>query len=208
LDEKSGPGQNVLGSDGIGDTQYTVAANNIDNYPLVQPFNRHDIGIVNVITSKTAIGQGFTLYIDVKILNYGLYDETFTISVRANTLVIAMQTITLTKRNSFLITFPWSTIGVAKGTYTMTVVVDTVPDETDVADNMYPDGSVTITWLGDLNKDFVVDEDDLWIFCGAFIDYYKIHVRNINCDFDDNFKIDEDDLWIMAQAFIDYWKHH
>jgi hypothetical protein len=68
--------------------------------------------------------------------------------------------------------------------------------------------TIKVTWLGDLNGDFVVDEDDLWHFCGAFIDYYKIHVLDPKCDFNNDGKIDEDDLWTMAGAFIDYWKAH
>jgi hypothetical protein len=48
--------------------------------------------------------------------------------------------------------------------------------------------------LGDLDEDSGVDEDDLWYFYGASIDYYRIHVLDANCDFDNNCKIDEDDL--------------
>ena len=62
--------------------------------------------------------------------------------------------------------------------------------------------------LGDLNRDGKVDEDDLWHFAAAFIDYYKIHVLDPLCDFNKDGKIDEDDLWTMAAAFIDYWKAH
>jgi parallel beta-helix repeat protein len=62
--------------------------------------------------------------------------------------------------------------------------------------------------LGDLNGDSEVDEDDLWYFCEAFIDYYKIHVLDPKCDFDRDCDIDEDDLWTMCAAFIDYWKAH
>jgi peptide/nickel transport system substrate-binding protein len=63
-------------------------------------------------------------------------------------------------------------------------------------------------WLGDLDADFDVDEDDLWHFCGAFIDYYKIHVKDADCDFDYDCDIDEDDLWTFCAAFINYWKVH
>ncbi len=35
LDEKSGPNQDQLGSDGIGDTPYVINGNNQDNYPLM-----------------------------------------------------------------------------------------------------------------------------------------------------------------------------
>ncbi len=38
-DSYHGPYQNITGSDGIGDTQYVVDANNTDHYPLMQPGN-------------------------------------------------------------------------------------------------------------------------------------------------------------------------
>jgi len=59
-----------------------------------------------------------------------------------------------------------------------------------------------------LDADFDVDEDDLWYFCAAFIDYYKIHVKDPLCDLDNDCDIDEDDLWTFCSAFIDYWKAH
>jgi parallel beta-helix repeat protein len=62
--------------------------------------------------------------------------------------------------------------------------------------------------LGDMDRDSDIDEDDLWHFCAAFVDYYKIHVLDPLCDFDKDNDIDEDDLWTMAGAFIDYWKAH
>jgi parallel beta-helix repeat protein len=38
VDIYNGPHQNETGSDGIGDTQYTVDANNADRYPFIQPY--------------------------------------------------------------------------------------------------------------------------------------------------------------------------
>ncbi len=38
VDRYSGPNQNELGSDGIGDTPYAIDGNNADNYPLVVPW--------------------------------------------------------------------------------------------------------------------------------------------------------------------------
>lgn len=38
VDIYNGPHQNETGSDGIGDTQYTVDANNTDRYPFIQPY--------------------------------------------------------------------------------------------------------------------------------------------------------------------------
>ncbi len=39
VDQFSGTGQNEDGSDGIGDSNYTIAQNNIDHYPLMKPWH-------------------------------------------------------------------------------------------------------------------------------------------------------------------------
>jgi parallel beta-helix repeat protein len=156
VDEKKGAYQNVPGSDGIGDTNYTIAGNNIDKYPLMQPFNPHDIGIANLIT-KTVVGQGFTSRIDLKILNYGIYDETFTLTVYINTQILATQTLTLLTRNSITLTFTWNTIGFAKGSYSIWAYASPVIGETDTADNTWPAVSVLVTIPGDINGDKYVN---------------------------------------------------
>jgi hypothetical protein len=63
-------------------------------------------------------------------------------------------------------------------------------------------------WRTDLNEDGNIDEDDLWTFCGAFIDYYKISVKDPRCDFDYDCDIDEDDLWYFCGGFVEYYKSH
>jgi hypothetical protein len=39
IDKKNGPNQDYPGCDGIGDTPYTIDENNIDHYPLMNPYN-------------------------------------------------------------------------------------------------------------------------------------------------------------------------
>jgi parallel beta-helix repeat protein len=221
VDLYSGPFQNETGSEGIGDTPYVIDGNNQDNYPLMKPYDGpHDIGITSAITSKTIVGQGYSLYIDIKIINYGTHDEIFNVTIYANTTIIATFTnITLSSGNSATVTFTWNTTGFAKGNDTIEAYASPVQNETDVTDNRRTDGWVVVTWLGDLtDKDHLtppdgvpdgkVDENDLWYFCSAFIDYYKIPRLETNCDFDNNHKIDEDDLWTFCSAFKDYYKTH
>jgi len=198
--------QNDPNSDGIVDTPYTIASNNVDRYPLVQPFNPHDIGITNIIPSATIIVQGSTITIDLKILNYGMYDETFTATTYANTFIINIQTITLTKRNSITITFSWNTQGFTKGVYTISAVATTVPDETDTADNSFTDGVVVkVTYLGDFDGDFDVDYDDIVYFVTAYIRYWSGQGKDPMCDFDKDCDIDYDDIVAFVTAYIDYW---
>jgi parallel beta-helix repeat protein len=115
-DNKRGQDQTQPGNDGIADTKYNITAANVDNYPLTKPYDGpHDIGMTIVTVSKTIIGQGFLLSVYVKILNYGIYDESFTVTVCADTVTIATQEIALTLRSFTAITFAWDTEGVAKG---------------------------------------------------------------------------------------------
>jgi parallel beta-helix repeat protein len=46
-DQKCGTGQNMTGSDGIGDTPYIIDANNTDRYPLMAPFHTFRVGTFN-----------------------------------------------------------------------------------------------------------------------------------------------------------------
>jgi len=216
----SGRYQNETGSDGIGDTSYSIDENNQDRYPLMKPWT--NIAILDISPSKTVVGKGFTLHIYVSVQNQGWNTETLNITAYANaTTITTLMNIAITGRNSSTLTLIWNTTGFAKGNYTIWAYAWPVPGEKeiDTADNNCTDGWIVVTWQGDLTDenhltppggvpDMKVDENDLWYFCAAFIDYYKIHVKDANCDFDNNCKIDEDDLWTFCGAFIDYWKAH
>jgi parallel beta-helix repeat protein len=67
VDEESGPGQNLTGSDGIGDTPYTINANNTDRYPLMGPFNSFNAGtwnnrtyFVDIVSNSTVTNFNFS----------------------------------------------------------------------------------------------------------------------------------------------------
>ena len=169
LDLCSGPYQNETGSDGIGDTPYVINADNTDNYPLMKPYaGLYDIGITNVTTLKTIVGQGYNLTIIIKILNYGMNTETFNLTLYANTSIIqSLTNIVLTSRSSTTITFTWNTSGFTKGNYTITAYAWPVPGETHTEDNTLPDGWVIVTIPGDVNGDRLVDISDLVITVGA-----------------------------------------
>ena len=225
VDVYRGPYQNETGSDGIGDISYVVDANNTDRYPLMNLWSPHDIAVLNVTPSKTVVGQGYTMSINVTVENQGKWPETFNVTSSAFRMMPPAITIaTLTVYNlapgtwkKLILT--WNTSGFAKGNYTISAYALPVPGETDLADNRLTDGWVMVTWQGDLTDenhvtppggvpDGKVDEDDLWFFCAAFIDYYKIHALYPECDFNKDGKIDEDDLWFFCAAFIAYWKAH
>jgi peptide/nickel transport system substrate-binding protein len=131
------------------------------------PF-KFDVAVTSVTLSKTVVGQGYSLNINVTAANQGGHTETFNVTVYANTTTIETREVTLTSENSTTITFTWNTTGFARGNYTIGAVADTVPGETDTADNNCPGGWILITKVGDLGS----APDDLLTFfaCDGKVD--------------------------------------
>ena len=103
--------------------------------------------------------------------------------------VMAAKKVTLTNRNFTTITITWSTVGVAKGNYTIKAEATPIPDETDTTDNTLTDGTIVVTIPGDVDGDYDVDIYDVVKICGVYgyvIQIYppppEISNRDINCD--------------------------
>jgi parallel beta-helix repeat protein len=168
--------------DGIGETPYIINTDNQDNYPFVYffkpaPWDQHDIGITRIFASKTVIGQGYSLRINVTVFNYGMSTENFNVSIYANTTIIQKQTVTLMSKTPTTITFLWSTIGFAKGNCRISATADTVLGEKDTEDNTLVGNWILITQVGDLGGglppaffqcDKKVDGKDLSLFLQCF----------------------------------------
>jgi len=95
----------------------------------------YDIGVTEIVPSKTIVGQGYNLPINVSIMNYGAYTETFNITFYANTTSITSQVITLLNGTSITITFAWNTTGLDKGNYTISAYAWPIYGETEIGDN-------------------------------------------------------------------------
>ena len=155
-------------SDGIGDTPYIIDTQNKDNYPLTRPWTPHNIAVIEVVTSKTIVGQGFTISINTTIVNRGDFTENFQVKVYANINITATSSnIILTSTDFTTITFLWNTTGFGKGKYTIKAVATTVPGETDTTDNTFVDGIVQVTKKADVNGDNEVNVLDLIVVATA-----------------------------------------
>jgi len=166
-DSYSGPCQNITWSDGIGDTPYVIDGSNLDNYPLMTPHTPHDLAVIHSTTSRTVVGQGYSLNINATVANRGDYTENFNVTAYANTTIIASQNVTLPAGNSATVTFTWNTTGFVYGNYTMSAVA-TLPSDTDPADNTFVDGKILVTIKGDINGDQFVNAKDAVILGVAF----------------------------------------
>ena len=196
-DLNSGPYQNETGSDGIIDVPYVIAGNNIDNYPLAQPFSIHNIGITSPTKPKTVVGQSFTMSIHVKIQNQGMYDETFTLTVSINTTVMDKVTVSVTVKKSVDLGLNVNTSRLPVGNYTVSVATDTVSGETEISDNAF-NCSLTLTIPGDIKGDFVVDIYDAIILAGAYNSVPTSFNWNANADINNDNVVDIYDAIILA----------
>jgi parallel beta-helix repeat protein len=212
----SGPDQDVLGGDGIGDTSYVIDANNTDNFPLMKPYpwDLHDIGITNIgkvyfkvqippiVPLKTVVGLGFVLHFNVFVMNYGTYPEVFNVTAYANTTVIdTITNISVAGIDSIILNFTWNTTSFAKGNYTISAYATPVPGETDTTDNTKEDGMVLVTIPGDVNGDYIVDGQDYQLVRNALPSMPGSPNWNPNADLNDDGVVDGQDFQLV-KSFI------
>ena len=131
----------------------------------------HDVALTNALPSKTIVGQGYNLNINVTAANQGNYTETFNVTSYANTTAIGTQMINLTSGNSTTIAFTWDTTGYAKGNYTVWAYAKPVSGETDTADDTFTYGTVTITIPGDVDGNFAVTILDVVLITSRYMKY-------------------------------------
>jgi hypothetical protein len=128
--------QNVNGSDGIGDTPYTIDRNNRDRYPYINSYMpTHDLAANDIMPLKTVVGQGYNMNISIAITNYGLFDENLYLSVSANSHFIARVTTAVKAGNAVTLNFVWNVSGLAYGNYTIEAAAEPVLGETNTANN-------------------------------------------------------------------------
>jgi hypothetical protein len=96
------------------------------------------------------VGQGSSDKVNVTVVNYGTYTETFNIAVYSNTTIIASQNVTLQSGNSATITVTWNTAGFAYGNYVLSANVELAPGETNYWTGPFIDGTVKVTIPSDV----------------------------------------------------------
>jgi len=141
---------------------YNVTSDENHMNIYVYPLPTHDIAITHIATSKTIIGEGYPLNINVTVENQGDYGEDFDLTIYANTTAIYTENITLPSVyiRFTTTTFSWNTAGFLKGNYNLTAVATVVPNETDFDDNTLTCGIVKVTIQGDVDGNFYVDISD------------------------------------------------
>ncbi len=143
--------------------------------PDIYPIPR-DVAITAVNASKTVVGQGYSMSINITIENQGYFNE---IGLCFADLdwdgdYDILWNVTLAPREIKTITFIWNTGVVSKGNYTIIVYAKPVPYETDTADNTFFDGWVYVGIPCDISgpilgvPDGVCNMRDIGYICSKF----------------------------------------
>jgi hypothetical protein len=105
----------------------------------------HDVAVTNVVPAKAVIGLDLALNVSVTVANIGDCREAVNVTTYANmTPVGPLSSIDLASNESSVVIFAWNTSGFDEGNYVMSAYAELVPNETDLSNNNYTDGVVTV----------------------------------------------------------------
>jgi parallel beta-helix repeat protein len=148
VDNKSGPYQNLTGSDGIGDTSYIIGVNNSDNYPLMNPWTPPDIAITSVTLSKAVVGEGDSISVNVTVENEGCLVETPNVTLYGKMLygnpwpIYIFTSVTLVPEAATTLTI---NLGLTMGLYGLNAYAWPVQGETHTSDNTYTGPTILVS---------------------------------------------------------------
>ncbi|MEM1551148.1 MAG: M14 family zinc carboxypeptidase [Candidatus Bathyarchaeia archaeon] len=173
----------------------------------INEFRYHNICVIDVNLSKTNVGQGYTVNINVTVANKGDYTETFNVTLYANTTEIETKEVTLGNGSSLTVTYSWNTANFTFGNYTLWAYAWPIPSEVYMEDNTLNDGWIFVAGPGDLNADGEVDIYDCVIVAISFGLPPDNPYRNPNADINNDGYIDIYDLVIVAVNFGETYQY-
>jgi general secretion pathway protein D len=110
----------------------------------VVPVER-DVAVISVNASTSEAVAGEIVDVYAVVLNQGGKTETFDVTAYANDTAVGTKTVTgLAKSSNTTVDIPWNTGGATVGEYVIKAEVQSLPGETDLSDNVFVDGTVTI----------------------------------------------------------------
>ena len=198
-----GSGGRVAG-DGIGDTR--IPHLSVDYYPLMNPWPEAnpDIAILGVYESTSIAYVGQMVDFEVIVKNEGPLAETFNVTLQNNVTIIEKRTVTsLAPYTNTTLIFNWNTSTVLPGYYLISAIAEPLPNETDLADNSLTDGIINLKTplLGDINEDFIVDNNDLILLNQAFGSTPESPNWNSDADLNRDNTINGLDLSLLSQNY-------
>jgi hypothetical protein len=165
------------------------------------PVYLHNVAITETALSKTIVGEGYDVRINVSTLNNGIFTETFNLTAYVNETEIGTVEVTLESDSSTTVYFVWNTSGFARGNYTIEAHAWPVTGENGTEDNTFTFPPVKVAIPGDVNGDDIVELSDFFITSQAFGSTLHSSHWNPNADINGDGYVELMDFWIMSQHF-------
>jgi parallel beta-helix repeat protein len=194
--------------DGIGDSPYIIDVNNVDRYPLMEPWKPakvSDVVVLDVVSLSEAY-VGWTLNITVLVENRGEETKTFDVSLFYDGNVIETKSVTLNQSQKVALFFWWNTTNVVPYVnYSVWAEASMVLGETNIVNNFFVGGVIKLKMFADVNGDKVVNLKDIALAALAFGENAKGSRWNLQADMNRNGEIDIIDIAIIAKNFGKSW---
>jgi hypothetical protein len=165
-----------------------------------KPFPTWDLCIVSVLVNCTRIEPGFPVTINVTVRNQGEKPTNFDVNVYVNSSLLATEQSTLLPGETINMTFLWTT-GEKPSLYIIDSTVSICPGELDISDNSYFGLTLKVTFRTDINYDWTVGIDDIFIASVAFGSDPADARWNPNADVNGDNYVGIDDILMIAKDF-------
>jgi len=165
-------------------------------------YELHDMAILNITLSKTVVGEGYSMDINVTVENQANCTECFSLTVYTNATVIdTASNITLFGGDLTTLTFAWRPWLIAKGNYTISANVTLAEYEMDTEDNYLVGGCVLVTFPGDVNGDFRCEGKDNAAVAKAYDTRPGDPKWNPNADINGDYRVEGKDNAVIAKYY-------
>ena len=163
-----------------------------------------DVAVTGVVTDLDTAYEGWTVLVNVTVLNKGNLTETFELRILYDGNVGAVTTVAdLAEAEERTVTVNWETAGVAAcHNYTISAFAVPVPYEFNTGDNTLEDGKVKIRIMGDYNGDDIVDMRDIGDVCNLYGSNPTKPNWNAYADFNRDGRIDLRDIGLVCRNYL------
>jgi len=180
----------------------------VDGYVQIEmPEANRDVALTAVNTSLTEVYEGWNLQIFVVAINLGNITETFDVTLYYGNNSIGTQTITdLAPNEEAILIFNWNTSGVELYiNHSIWAEATSLSGETNLENNIFIDGTVTVKITGDINGDEIIDIYDVVLVGASFGTQSGDPLWDVNTDINQDDIIDIFDIVLVV---INLGKEH
>jgi hypothetical protein len=170
------------------------------------PQGVHDIAVLGATVSKTVVGEGYWVVVNIIVGNLGDYDEVFDVTAYAgSSTIFVIHGVQLAPHAALNLMIVWNTVEYTKGLYTVSAYASPVEGESNVDNNMLMAGNVLVTIPGDVNGDHKVNLKDIFAIALAFGSTTGSARYKPNVDINGDGKINLKDYFIASKNFGQQW---